>query len=360
MSPIPAFVPSSSSFHGTSLRQRPALSARRPSKAVSAVLDTPPSANPYLQKHSGAIIRDYLTRRAVRTVLYYFMELGDYPSRKWLLNFESFDKIEREDKFRDGDAFLKKMFNAKPYSGFIVQQHPRGYYSRKFPFSISPRRIGDSILASRMQLAAEWEQDLRCVEAYNLEIQRMSFEKMFESDERRLEAKRSLIFDFDAFSSNQTPLRYKNFKSLLVLVTQHAVARLQPFLRDTSNHDYMYMMQFVSSYGPLKDGDAFVKVLMEEPKQCRTNPEFVIDPRALAMHVMDLRKIIANEWISVMKRVPEEQLSMKRSMLEHAVELSYAPGEDVPNKSSSSGKESNNNNINKTPEDEDDFGITGS
>ncbi len=83
--------------------------------------------------------------------------------------------------------------------------------------------------------------------------------------------------------------------------------------------------------------------LMSQPRLERTNPEFVIDPRGLAMHILDLRNVIAKEWISVMEGVPEEQLAMKRSMLQRAADLPFTPGADYPT-DSSEGPESKDGN----------------
>lgn len=186
-------------------------------------------------------------------------------------------------------------------------------------------------MQSRMQLAAEWARDLRCIDAENLELQRLAFEKMLCATEAELNSKRNLIFDSDPFSNDHTPLRYKNYIALKTLTTQHAVARLLPYTRDRgSNHEYMYLLQFVSSYGAIKDGDEFLRALMDRPLESRTNPVYTIHPRSIALQILELRSAIAAEWIAVMEYIPEEQRLMNRAILERSINVSEAPGEDFP------------------------------
>lgn len=335
MSPTAAFV-NSTSFLGRRTAP-PALSAPRttriavaPSRRVVAVLDTPAS-NTHLQRNGEVILRDFLTRRAVHTIMFYMAELGDRPTRQWLANFDSFSDRVAEDRFDDADGFLDKMMRTQRIRGSIKMRHPRGYFSRTYPFVIEPHRIAKRIVATRVQLAEEWATDLRCIQEENLEIQRMAFEKMVCSDDKVLASKQNIIFDSDPFGSNHTPLRYKNYMALKLLITQHAITRLLPFLRDQgSNHEYMYLLQFVNTYGPLEKGDEFLRTLMACPIETRTNPTHTIQPKSIALQIMELRRVIADEWISVMQCIPDEQMLMAREMLESSMEASNEFGEDVP------------------------------
>ncbi len=290
--------------------------------ATTAVLDTPAS-NPHLKQVSAGIARDFLTRRAVHTVVYYFREMHDSASTNWLLKFENFESSEKNDMFHDGEGFILRMLQQAPIHGEYVQRHPRAYLTRRFPFTIRPSQIAQSILASRKQLAEEWAQDLGCVENDNLEMQRMSFERLVEKDPRVLNSRRNLVFDYDVFANNQTPMRSKNYQKLLVLVTQHSIMRLMVYLRDSSNHDYMFLYNFTARYGPLTNGSDFLESLMAQPVVRRTNPEHVVNPRALAYQILDLRKVVADEWISIMKQIPEEQHALAVSVLQRSANLNF-------------------------------------
>ena len=312
----------------SSLRLKPPpIRTSRVVHVTTAVLDTPAS-NTYLQRHAEATLRDFLTRRAVNTVQYYMHELGDGPGRTWLRNFDAFDEKVQEDKFTDGDAYLDRMSRAQNEKGVLRIGNSR--LSRKYNFTIEPHRIAKRITDVRLQLAEEWAKDLGCIKHENLEIQRLGFEKMLCSSEKELNSKRNLVFDSDPFTTDHTPLRYKNYKALKTLITGHAVARLLPYTRDCgSNHEYMYLLQFMNSYGAIKDGDELVRMLMERPIEYRTNPEFVIQPKGIALQIMELRQAIAEEWISVMEFIPGEQNLRTRSILENSMKISDAIGEDV-------------------------------
>lgn len=287
-----------------------------------AVLDTPAS-NTYLQRHAELVLRDFLTRRAVNTVMYYMHELGDGPCHQWLSNFENFSENVKKHAFRNGDLFLERMLIAPPEKCSLKIGHPSGRFSRTFHFTIEPRNIARRIIDVRVQLAGEWSRDLRCVDAENLELQRLSFERMVVSSEKELDSKRNLVFESDPFANDQTPLRFKNYVALKTLITQHAVARLLPYLRDQgSNHDYMYLLQFTNTYGAIGDGDDFVRELMGRPVELRTNPTFTVIPRSIAGQVLELRSVIAAEWITVMDFVPVEHELNTRGALEKSIDAS--------------------------------------
>lgn len=326
MFPAPAFTAPTPLPIAALPNLRRAQSPQRPAArpyVPKAVLDTPAS-NTYLQRHAEVVLRDFLTRRAVHTVMYYMDEMHDGPSKIWLSRFESFEQKVKANQFRDGDTFIDRMLRAQPEKGTLKVGHPR--FSRTFTFTIEPNRIAKRILQSRGQLSAEWANDLKCIEAENLELQRIGFEKLFCKDDTELDSKRSLIFDSDPFSTDHTPLRFKNYQALKTLTTLHAAARLIPYLRDRGpNHEYMYLLQFVKSYGPIKDGDLFIRTLMERPIETRTNPSHIIHPRAIALQIMELRVVIAKEWKSVMEFIPEEQSLSARRSLERSINLSSAP-----------------------------------
>lgn len=294
----------------------------RPRSRVVAVLDTPAS-NTYLQRHAELVLRDFLTRRAVNTVMYYMHELGDGPSHQWLSNFDNFSDKVKKHTFKNGDRFIERMMHTPPAKGSLKIGHPSGRFSRTFHFTIDPRNIAHRIVAVRVQLAGEWARDLRCVDAENLELQRLSFERIVVVSEKELDSKRNLIFDSDPFANDQTPLRFKNYVALKTLITQHAVTRLLPYMRDRgSNHEYMYLLQFVNSYGAIANGDDFMRDLMSRPVELRTNPSYTVVPRSIAAQVLELRSAIAAEWITVMEFVPVEHELNNRSSLERSMEAS--------------------------------------
>lgn len=295
-----------------------------------AILDTP-AANSYLQQHAEVVLRDFLTRTAVHTVMYYMDEMRDTPSKKWLSSFDNFSQKVRDDQFKDADRFLYKMMTTQNKKGVFKIQHPRAYLSRTYHFVIEPNRIAKRIYQVRDHLANEWANDLKCIKEENTEIQRMAFERRLTTDEKVLASKQNLIFDSDPMNSDSTPLRHKNYNALKTLTIQHAVARLLPFIRDYGpNHEYMYLLSFTNSYGPIKDGDHFIRQLMAKPVETRTHPNHLIQPHNLAVQILETRLAIAKEWIGVMQFIPEERQLLNRSILEKSMQISNDIGEDIP------------------------------
>jgi len=256
-------------------------------------------------------------------VLFYFREMRDLASVNWVLKFDKFEVREKNDLFHDGNSFISKMLVQPPVHGEYVQNGPRSYLTRRYPFTIKPSQIARSILENRKQLAKEWEVDLRCVENDNLELQRMSVERILEKDPKILDTKRNLIIDYDNLDDS-SPMRSRNFNKLLILSTQHSITRLMWYLRENSNHDYMYLMEFVSRFGALDSTTNFIEELMKQPIEARINPVYNVDPRKLAVLMLELRASIAQEWIQVMKGIPEEQVDLTRKIIEKSINLKMA------------------------------------
>jgi hypothetical protein len=312
------------------LRANPLRSVAAARRVARASLEKPVGSSNYLQVTSAVVLRSFLTRQAVRTIAFYLAEFRDVPSKDWLLRFDGFEEREKQQSFIDGDgSFLRKMFRAQPQEGTMVVGHPRGRFKREYKFVIEPPKVANRVLAARTQLAEEWANDLGCIRLENNEISRMAFERMFESDEKKLSSLRGRVFDFDNFSGDQTPLRFKNYMKLKLLVTQQAIARLQLYLRDTSNYDYMFLRSFIQgSHQPLVDDEKLLVELARQPPITRINPDFVIDPASLARRLMEIRSQIAQEWIAVLHGVPEEHVNWSRVRLEESLSLNPTQGED--------------------------------
>lgn len=275
-----------------------------------------------MKKMGALAIQDYLTCRAVRTIIFYCEEFNDGPSKNWLLRFDHFEQREKS-LFHNGHQYLMKMLYAPKEHCSVTVGHPRGYFKRQYRFTIDPYRMARRILSAREQLASEWSHDLTLVKGENLSLSRLAFEKMFlgkdgEEDSEKLERKKGRVYD-EATFKNQSPLRYKSYQNIKVLTTQHATARLLTHLRDCCNHEYMWLMQFIRSYGPIKNGDDFIQSIMKHEPEIRRNPAFTVVPQSLASQVMSLRVDVAEEWMEVMANVAKDHLDLERSLLEMSV-----------------------------------------
>lgn len=290
-----------------------------------------PSPQDYLKQKAAATAQSFLTRRAVHTIAYYYTEMHDGPSKQWLLNFDGFLSREKSATFDDKDGeFLTKMVHASPCTGKFVIGHPRGFYKREYEFTIRPTEVADRVLAARKQLAAEWASDLRCIALENKELTRMSLEKLMEPDEKKLDAVRGRVFDYDPFATEQTPLRYKNYNKLKLLVTQQAASRLELELRDSSNHDYMFFQSYVRRSMPIVNDAEFITELCSLPPVSKSNPTYTVNPVMLGRRLMDIRREVADELIHVMTSVPEDHVRWSRQRLEASLSMNPTLGEDYP------------------------------
>lgn len=262
--------------------------------------------------------------------------MQDAPTHNWLVGFENFQDRVSRNEFTDNGEFVYNMLHTQKVTATVTIGHPRGRFKREFKFNIDPFKVGSRVLSSRLQLSKEWSHDLKCVALENKEIERMGLERMFEADAKKLESLRGRVFDYDNFSNEQSPLRFKNYQKLRLFVTQQAIARLEVHLRDTSNHDYMFFRSFVKQMQPLTDDESFILGLMALAPENRVNPPHQICPKSLARGLMDMRVLVAEECIAVMNGISAEQEAWERQRLEASMNISNTPGDDFKSEGSDS------------------------
>lgn len=297
------------------------LTSRRRSHQFQAVLHIPES-NSSQKRICASIARDFLTRRAVHTALYYYAELHDAPTQRWLLDFDRFGIRDNQDLFFDSDAYLTRMIRAPSVPGVI---HTRqGRLTRKHTFTIEPPRVARAVLAAREQLATEWAADLPVIRAENAELLRAACERLIEPDARARASRENIVFS----PSDGSPLRGRNLQLCTALLTQHAVARILPFLRGSSNAEYVWLAKYLAGNGAISDGKTFLRrMLGQEGVQDKYSMR-AVDPRGIAVQIMDMRGGIADEWVQAMRGVVDEQDALLRSLLERALQASLDCGED--------------------------------
>jgi hypothetical protein len=285
------------------------------------------NAPSFLQVSAAESIRAFLTRRSVSTLGYYLREFHDSASLTWLNEFLA---RADQDSFDDNgtSGFISSMLVSPPVTCTMTYGHKN--LKRSFKFDIRPMDLAYRLLACRVQLSEEWSHDLACIILENKEILRMSIERMAETDERKLNSVRSRVYDYDNASSEQTPLRYKNYHKLKLLATQHACARLELFLRDTNNHDYMFFRSYRLRATPIKSDEDFILGLLKLVPVSRINPSHEINPAALAKQLMDMRAHIAEEWIQCMVGIPVDHMKWSRQRLEASMSMNLTRGEDLP------------------------------
>eukprot|EP00179_Madagascaria_erythrocladioides_P000750 CAMPEP_0198313816 /NCGR_PEP_ID=MMETSP1450-20131203/4709_1 /TAXON_ID=753684 ORGANISM="Madagascaria erythrocladiodes, Strain CCMP3234" /NCGR_SAMPLE_ID=MMETSP1450 /ASSEMBLY_ACC=CAM_ASM_001115 /LENGTH=347 /DNA_ID=CAMNT_0044016837 /DNA_START=86 /DNA_END=1129 /DNA_ORIENTATION=+ len=271
--------------------------------------------HPLLQEATQRVLKDFLTRRAVKTIAFYFLEFHDAPSRNWLLRFDNFDDKDKTKSFKDSDAYITRMLTAPEEDCTVVMGHPRGYFKREYKFKITPAKIAHRILAARAQLAEEFSNDLKLIKAENEEINREHVVKIFTTSEKERNAAKTLIFDSDPFSGSTTPLRAANYRKFKNLLTELAIGRALARYRAEEAHYYLWLGEHQHS-NPTENGDDFIKGLLTRPAEHRTNPDAVISPVKIATDIMSYRETIAGEWMRQLLDVPEENLTLERNVLE--------------------------------------------
>jgi len=241
---------------------------------------------------TSTVLYDFLTRRSVNTLIYYFDEFHDGPSKNWLEKFENFK--EREIGFTQSDEFLLKMMSSRPEKGVMTVSHPKGYFKRQFPFTIEPRRIAERILAIREQLSVEWKKDLRLISSENNELQRLHLELALQPN-ISLDSIRKKILDSDPFANDTSALRSSNYRKLKVLLTHHASYAVLQDLHKSDNHSYMWLESFLKTHSVENDED-FVFTLMRTPNVTRVNPDSQVSPLHIAGDILQKRLEIARDW----------------------------------------------------------------
>jgi hypothetical protein len=302
----------------------------------------------FRQTPATGTIKDFVTKRAIYTLCYYFSELHDEFSKRWLLQFENFGD---QGELREGSyAYLLRLFRS-PMHIFEISSGPDPRYhsySRTFEIEISPSSIAIRLMRVREQVAAECASDLGLVAAENLEISRQHIELSLNAL-ADLESLRSLIFENDPFTSDSTPLRTETYRRLQALLTEAAVCECLAELRDTSYHDYLWLMEyrdaaklfgkyrkhqekFSSGFPYLWSGEyrkqGFILNMLRLAPVLRTNPTKWIYPNQLAHRLMELRSKIATKWIEELQSIPSDHQKLIYSHLESSIPFSTSEDGD--------------------------------
>mmetsp|Transcript_522 Transcript_522/g.950 ORF Transcript_522/g.950 Transcript_522/m.950 type:complete len:325 (+) Transcript_522:328-1302(+) len=306
-----AFV-GSSSF--VSRGGKPQLSSKRAARVHAPKMTIEYVGNePQVRQAGTDCLKDFITRRAVKTVLYYLREFHDGATEKWLNRFENF--TEKEKEFFDWQGYIERMFEAESVEGVEVFAHPKGYYRREFKFTIEPSGVARKILASREHLAEEWKQDLNLMDMENLEITRMHYELLMNPG-ADLEPLKERILDVDPMDDESSPLRVPNYRSIRTLATHYAAHRILQRMKEKSNHHFMWLNEHLQTHPIGPDSEAFLYNLLREEAVVRTNPDTYISPKKVAQMIMNCRTTVAKEWIDDLDHVKNDNLAIQRRVLQ--------------------------------------------
>lgn len=238
----------------------------------------------------------------------------------WLRSFRNFDARERAGTFSNSDAYLLDMLTAPPRTITVSAGYGRSPIRREYTMDIVPSKLAARVLAARRALAAEWVADLARIEADNAAVRVRALERSLRPETRRwmppplpagvapapmstaameaaaaataaaaaqaaaaeaaeaaaAAAAASAEFAFGAAPSTgsatdggdadangdadeeyvSTPLRARNYASLKLLATKHALTRLLLGARDMDGRspEYLFLQRFLRVQAAAGDG----------------------------------------------------------------------------------------------------------
>jgi len=270
------------------------------------------------QHYSAAenALYDFLTRRAVNTLMVYLEEFHDGPSKDWLEKFAGFK--QRGDTFAKADEYLLAMMRTSTQRGTLTVSHPKGYFKRSFPFTIEPRRLAERILAIREQLALEWQRDLQLIAEENKQLNRIHLELSLNGAGTDLNKVRKRIFESDPFADNDSALCPINYRKLKTMVTHYASYAVLEKLHHADNHSYNWLSTYLKTH-PVEDDEAFIRAMWHAPSLKMTNPSTVVQPFDLAGEILSERLSIAKDWTFLLTTTPTANRQLLLECLKESV-----------------------------------------
>jgi len=310
---------------------------------------------PLFERSNHNALRLLLTQRALQTMAWYRMNMGDGVTAEWL---EAFSGLEKGQLHRSHSLTL---LEEHTWDGFLLSLLERkaqvvtlrvkrrgpgsGGWSKNNPYlqqrvveietKITPRSLVTSLLQIREQLAKEWSLDLTLIKASAGTI--WSSRREMLSEARRAEEGGKDVSQAEeggkdvtflrmgtaplvmVMPEGSTPLRTGTFDLLTTLTTHTACLALLAELRgkgEASAKDYLFLMQFYEArlgffegeqnYGR---GEDFLEELMLQPTTVS------LAPLELARRLLDIRSDFCDEWKDDLLSVELSQHSEVRKKL---------------------------------------------
>jgi hypothetical protein len=296
----------------------------------------------------GLLIRDFATDRAVRTILYYMAEFRDEPGLRWILDFDQYgtcfpnssDRANRHQQayrfLRNTVEYLSSMMAApSEMHTMVVGTRVR----REFTFTLEPFRYAQRIMAARESVAEELRRDLGLVGSENNEI---LSELYHEQSGQAHQAQR--ILDHDDFTTDESPLRYHNYRAMKALLTRRATMRYLNRLRFEGRHaEHDWLSKWPCWEQDIQDGDDFIRsllrlgqvrcegqkffvenndrVVVRDGVGARSEASISFMPSDFVNELLILRTLLAREWQAHLapEKIKEEHLAILRGHLKRSM-----------------------------------------
>jgi len=243
----------------------------------------------------------------------------------------------------------------------------------EIPVDIDPPNLVRRILSVREQIAKEWEKDLDAL----MEANDMILDSFFEQtrSKRRMDEDMgggsgggyveagafvrmagNLINDNSRFSVQvSSPYRRSNFDLLYNLCTQAAIHRLlrekmRAKKEEEGDASFLFLRDFYTGRAeeyfdgdlPFGRADDFVEDLLETPPFVLSRSKnggtdtiaaaaasSLVDPVGAAEEIIQMRRIVAQEWKVRMEKVPDEHMVIRQALLSNQMKNNPIGGDDL-------------------------------
>jgi len=311
--------------------------------------------NAFYQDDARTDIRNLLTQRSIQSFMRLCEECRDPHSAKWiqevfleqkgnLMGFHGTGAKFIEDFGGRWDEPLLQLTQEAPTTIVVsAKRRGRGHggWSKHNPYlkerwvemtvNIDPTNLATRILSVREQIGMEWVDDLNVLIEANEEILNSFYEGAQDMKETQERKAAYLVSNNSRFATKlSSPYRRSNFDLLYNLCTQAAIHRI---LRDFQNSDdlsFHFLRDFytnvASDYfdGELEFGraDEFVEELLDVPPCITPSGQIIRNPLLLAELIIQKRGVVAEDWKTLMERVPADHTGIRQLLFNNQFQSS--------------------------------------
>lgn len=297
------------------------------------------------------VINDFVTQRALQTLIFYQTQNRDEVTAGWLSRFEDHQGIERfhgtQGLHLPWDEYLASLCQAEDEQ-IVVELRKRGGDKRsKNPYlkdryfnytvSIEPRNLANRIFELRTALAIEWRSDLLGIAGVLAELTRSRTAVVVNGTDDAAGLTMPWLEAYDPIGvGDATAFRLGNFDLLLRLSAYEAVKRtlrqLEQVKTPHAKLNHAFLKDYLKKRGKVFRGDgpygvasSFLTELADMPAYIhdydpRQKPVF-IDPVAMADLVMKEQLNIVELWRSLLDHIPEDNRRVSRDVRKRSFAL---------------------------------------
>ena len=291
------------------------------------------------------LLNNFLTQRAVQTLLFLLRTGRDEVTANWLHRFLNHTGMEHFHGTRGlkvpWDDYVAQLLTAdteeivaslRKHSGHRLS--PGNPYAKtlesqwfNYTVDIFPRDLGERVLSLRAALAAEWIDDLAAVGRGQDELLRAYRDSVRDGEDPLAgQVLPAALEGFDTFigMGESTAYRGGNYDLLLRLSAQQGVLRTLRRLEGSFAKQDAYSAAFLRGFydergrfdGDQPNGvaDAFFRRLLDEPP--RVKGTLLLDTVAIATDVIDDQLRVVNGWRELLPAVDELNADVRRRALE--------------------------------------------